>query len=248
MNWDKNSEEYKEFRRKANEKNKRYYEKHRQKLILKHRAYRKNPKNIPKLRAYEKKYREEHPLNHKEWREKNKEHCQNYDKEYRKKNREKILARDKEYYYKKRQDKEYVRKTIEAQRRFRIEHPELIRKSHRKYAQSHRGFLNHTKENHKKMAVKHNNKFELTFENIDEIYNRDKFCVYCGRDYKLEMDHIIPSSKGGETIFENFVIACASCNRSKSSKDVIDWCKERKKEVPKIVIENLKKMGREIQK
>jgi 5-methylcytosine-specific restriction endonuclease McrA len=49
---------------------------------------------------------------------------------------------------------------------------------------------------------------------------RDKFrCAYCGtRRERLSIDHIVPKSRGGETSFENCVIACSTCNRSKGNK------------------------------
>jgi hypothetical protein len=54
-----------------------------------------------------------------------------------------------------------------------------------------------------------------------EILTRDGYaCVYCGRDrseVKLEVDHVIPKSKGGSNDPVNLVSACFDCNRSKSN-------------------------------
>ena len=53
------------------------------------------------------------------------------------------------------------------------------------------------------------------------IFSRDDFrCFYCGKSsiedgVKLEADHIIPRSKGGEDTAGNFLTACRECNRSK---------------------------------
>jgi hypothetical protein len=55
----------------------------------------------------------------------------------------------------------------------------------------------------------------------------------------LEIDHVVPLDKGGSCMFNNLVIACAKCNRSKSGRDVIYWCKLEGIEVPKIVLEIL---------
>jgi len=46
---------------------------------------------------------------------------------------------------------------------------------------------------------------------------RDQFtCAYCGKKGKnMTIDHVIPSSKGGKTNFENCVTACKSCNNNK---------------------------------
>lgn len=58
-----------------------------------------------------------------------------------------------------------------------------------------------------------------------EIFKRDSFkCQYCGKsapdvllDLKeLEIDHIVPVCKNGETNIMNLVTACFDCNRGKS--------------------------------
>jgi 5-methylcytosine-specific restriction endonuclease McrA len=46
-------------------------------------------------------------------------------------------------------------------------------------------------------------------------------CVYCGKkNIKLEMDHVVPKSKGGSNRVSNFVIACHSCNQKKGDSTV----------------------------
>ena len=40
-------------------------------------------------------------------------------------------------------------------------------------------------------------------------------CVYCGATENLEVDHIIPLSKGGRHDEDNFQILCKSCNLKK---------------------------------
>jgi len=51
-------------------------------------------------------------------------------------------------------------------------------------------------------------------------------CAYCGSTKALEQDHIIPLSKGGRNTPDNLVPACASCNRSKGARDLLDWYSE----------------------
>ncbi len=53
------------------------------------------------------------------------------------------------------------------------------------------------------------------------ILKRDNFkCLICGRGsedgVKLQVDHIIPVSKGGKTVEENLRTLCKDCNRGKS--------------------------------
>lgn len=48
---------------------------------------------------------------------------------------------------------------------------------------------------------------------------RDNFqCCYCGTENDLTIDHIVPSSRGGKTDFDNCVAACRPCNNLKGHK------------------------------
>jgi len=49
---------------------------------------------------------------------------------------------------------------------------------------------------------------------------RDGFqCAYCQTaGSHLTLDHIIPRSRGGETVFENCVAACRPCNHKKGNR------------------------------
>lgn len=64
------------------------------------------------------------------------------------------------------------------------------------------------------------------------IFERDKFsCQYCSRKPKdrqtalkwmernvLNLDHVVPRSRGGKTTWSNIVSACYSCNTKKGNK------------------------------
>ncbi len=45
-------------------------------------------------------------------------------------------------------------------------------------------------------------------------------CQYCGseRVTGLTVDHVIPRSRGGESVWENIVASCAPCNRRKGNR------------------------------
>jgi 5-methylcytosine-specific restriction endonuclease McrA len=52
---------------------------------------------------------------------------------------------------------------------------------------------------------------------------RDEYeCQYCGAHLptreSITLDHVIPSSMGGKTCWDNIVISCGKCNHSKGSK------------------------------
>jgi len=52
------------------------------------------------------------------------------------------------------------------------------------------------------------------------LFARDGWrCGYCGSGTsKLTLDHIVPRSRGGESVWENVVASCAPCNRRKGNR------------------------------
>ena len=54
------------------------------------------------------------------------------------------------------------------------------------------------------------------------LFARDGWkCVYCGTAAgRLTLDHVVPRSKGGESIWENVVTACAPCNLHKGDRSL----------------------------
>jgi 5-methylcytosine-specific restriction endonuclease McrA len=52
------------------------------------------------------------------------------------------------------------------------------------------------------------------------LFARDGWrCVYCGTaSGRLTLDHIVPRSRGGESVWENVVTACAPCNHKKGNR------------------------------
>ena len=58
------------------------------------------------------------------------------------------------------------------------------------------------------------------------VFDRDGFtCVYCGRQppmVVLEIEHVIPASKGGEDGEDNLRTSCHECNAGKGAKMIGD--------------------------
>jgi Restriction endonuclease len=58
-------------------------------------------------------------------------------------------------------------------------------------------------------------------------YLLEKFqrkCAYCGKtDIPLEIEHVIPSSKGGSDRVSNLTIACHKCNQKKGNKTAAEF-------------------------
>lgn len=65
------------------------------------------------------------------------------------------------------------------------------------------------------------------------LYEKQKGkCPYCGDSLydlavtegnNLAMDHIVPLSRGGQSTFSNYAIACAWCNRRKGTQSAEDF-------------------------
>jgi hypothetical protein len=52
-----------------------------------------------------------------------------------------------------------------------------------------------------------------------EVWRRDTGrCVECGRQERLEYDHIVPLSRGGSNTVRNLQLLCEPCNRSKGAR------------------------------
>lgn len=48
-------------------------------------------------------------------------------------------------------------------------------------------------------------------------------CVFCGSREVARWDHLIPFTKGGETVLGNMVLACSSCDDSKQALPFDEW-------------------------
>jgi hypothetical protein len=84
----------------------------------------------------------------------------------------------------------------------------------------------------------------ITKELRFSVFQRDNFtCRYCGRvppNVILQIDHIVPVSKGGKNEKTNLITSCADCNYGKKDKPVISQATISIQELQKEEIEQLK--------
>lgn len=71
---------------------------------------------------------------------------------------------------------------------------------------------------------------------VSALRDRDgDSCSYCGRDLlytgdrqdnaKASIDHVVPLSRGGSHTWDNVVLACLGCNKSKGARTLSEWGK-----------------------
>jgi 5-methylcytosine-specific restriction endonuclease McrA len=62
------------------------------------------------------------------------------------------------------------------------------------------------------------------------VFLRDRFkCQYCGEPFpreQLTYDHVIPRTKGGQTVWENILTCCETCNALKRDRPA-NWSGRR---------------------
>lgn len=77
------------------------------------------------------------------------------------------------------------------------------------------------------IAIKGRNFMVRNFDHVpaltkEMLLARDRYlCAYCGQCYpftQLDLEHIVPSSKGGADSWMNLVAACKACNNRKANR------------------------------
>lgn len=62
------------------------------------------------------------------------------------------------------------------------------------------------------------NGFKVSANSLKDLMEKYPYCLNCGDTNRLEVDHIIPLSKGGLHVIENMQILCKICNTKKGVK------------------------------
>ena len=81
---------------------------------------------------------------------------------------------------------------------------------------------------HKRNIRLKENVFYISDKEIKRLLSSP--CFYCGSLNHIQIDHVIPVSKGGRHSIGNIVPACRSCNASKCDKYLVAW-KHREKPI-----------------
>jgi len=172
------------------------------------REYRKNHLNL--LRRQDRDWKREKRKN-KSFREYSKKITKkSYDKnkdkynfrrrEEYKKNPEKNIIQHREYYKKVKGTPEFIKKCA---------------KKYKKYYKTKHARITTLLKTQKRDSILMGVEFNLSYQDVLDILERDKVCVYCKKSKQIGLDHIIPKCKGGKTVKSNLVMCCFRCNVKK---------------------------------
>lgn len=68
--------------------------------------------------------------------------------------------------------------------------------------------------------------YTILTKELNKVYSSN--CFLCQSNKQIELDHIVPISKGGSHSIGNVMPLCRACNRSKSDKLLIQFIMERR--------------------
>lgn len=193
------------------------------------KAYRQTPEYKAMKAKHNKKYRETHKEESKEYYELNKERiCANARDRYA--NNPEILEKQRAY---RQANKEIYR---EYDRKWKANNPDKVKMWGDAYRAENQELIKVVKHNYKvrRRAQEAQGKISTNLISMLKGVQANK-CFYCDTELKdYHLDHIIPLSKGGEHKDYNIVLACPTCNMIKSNKDPVMFVEALMKEEYKV--------------
>jgi 5-methylcytosine-specific restriction endonuclease McrA len=63
--------------------------------------------------------------------------------------------------------------------------------------------------------------FAVTPREIKKLY--ESACLFCGHQGRIDLDHAIPLSRGGDHSIGNLIPLCDNCNSTKYNKTIMEW-------------------------
>ena len=86
--------------------------------------------------------------------------------------------------------------------------------------------INRKDHNANREGLRRGNAGYLPFKDAEWEKLKRRFmycCAYCGHKKRLEMDHVIPLSRGGRHAIANILPCCRQCNMKKKDKLLAEW-------------------------
>ena len=131
-----------------------------------------------------------------------------------------------------------ARLVMDEQKRYWRENPDAYKEHHRQWHQA-KWWLEYQTRPDLRRYVRQKSKRrrallrEQTAHQIQPRELRTRFalfgncCAYCSASGDMEIEHVIPISKGGTHAMGNIVPACHDCNSSKRAKDAESWYRQQ---------------------
>lgn len=130
--------------------------------------------------------------------------------------KQKNPERRKEINKKSKDKPENKQKRAEHMRAYRLKNPD----AYRNWVQNNPEKAN-ANWNRRRKKLKEGGIFAITNKEMTRLY--ESACFYCGGKQNIQVDHILPVSRGGRHSIGNLISACKPCNMSKGSKTNMEW-------------------------
>lgn len=108
--------------------------------------------------------------------------------------------------------------SLECVNKYQKENPYYFGENHPRWGGGYNQKFYDAATHANERARKHGVDGEITPDDVREVLTEKAVCAYCGASDDLEIDHVIPMSKGGLNIRSNIVPCCDSCNSKKTNK------------------------------
>ncbi len=147
-----------------------------------------------------------------------------YLEKYYKRNRNIIITRankwikdnpEKSAQHRRTSYKRHRKRILEAGKKWREENKDRMAKLKKEWR--HKNPIRFKAYAHKRREAI---KAPLSGDDVQRMFVLYPFCLACSAEKDLEIDHIVPLSRGGTNEFENLQVLCGHCNRSKGQKAV----------------------------
>lgn len=144
------------------------------------------------------------------WKKNNPEKRRASNKAYKKRYPEKVAAQKKRSYL--RNPEKHIQRT----RDYRLRNPETNSNWKKNNVEKVREY-----SNRRRKILIANGVYEIRASFLKRLYA--SACVVCGSKKRVEMDHVVPISRGGKHTEGNLQPLCKSCNAAKQDKLMIEF-------------------------
>jgi 5-methylcytosine-specific restriction endonuclease McrA len=142
-----------------------------------------------------------------------------YGESYKKRHREELVIKHRLY-------NNQHKDEISARRKlYNQQHKEERKIAYAKYVETHRDIVRESRRRgrHARRARERGSAGTYTREEWNSLCEKCRYsCLKCGKNVKLEPDHIVPLARGGTNFISNIQPLCHDCNFNKMT-NIVDY-------------------------